>query len=133
MTPFVATNGEIQTSVWSHLRRLRSPARRGLRTGTRGYVASSTPTDIKGDRVQLGRIDTNKVRGVIGKALGLGKESFGVLIGNDRLEREGEAQQERAAAELKSFREQLRAQKADVKAGAMEKRERAAQRAKAAG
>ena len=41
------------------------------------------------------------------------------------------AQQERATAELKALREELKAQKKDTKASGLEKRERAAQRAKA--
>jgi uncharacterized protein YjbJ (UPF0337 family) len=81
--------------------------------------------------VQIGTIDLNKLRGVGDKAVGLAKEVLGVLLGNERLQDEGEAQQERASAELKALREELKAQKEDTKAGAMEKRERAAQRAKA--
>jgi uncharacterized protein YjbJ (UPF0337 family) len=81
--------------------------------------------------VQIGTIDLNKLRGVSDKGLGLAKEFLGVLTGNDRLQDEGEAQQERATAQLKALREELKAQKEDAKAGAMEKRERAAQRAKA--
>ena len=81
--------------------------------------------------MQIGTIDLNKLRGVSDKAIGLAKEVFGVLIGNDRLQDEGEAQQERATAELKALREELKAQKKDTKASAMEKRQQAAQRAKA--
>ena len=80
--------------------------------------------------MQVGTIDVNKLRGVTDKGLGLSKEFVGVLIGNDRLQQEGEAQQERAAAELKSMREEFKAQKADTKAKASEIQERAAQRAK---
>jgi uncharacterized protein YjbJ (UPF0337 family) len=81
--------------------------------------------------VQIGTIDLNKLRGVGDKAIGLAKEALGVLLGNDRLQDEGEAQQERATAELKALREELKAQKKDTKADAMEKRQQAAQRAKA--
>ena len=81
--------------------------------------------------MQIGTIDLNHLRGIGNKAIGLGKELFGVLLGNDRLQDEGEAQQERATAELKALREELKAQKEDTKAGAMETRESAAQRAKA--
>ena len=81
--------------------------------------------------MQIGTIDLNKLRGISDKAIGLAKEVLGVLIGNDRLQDEGEAQQERATAELKALREELKAQKKDAKATAMEKREQAAQRAKA--
>ena len=81
--------------------------------------------------MQIGTIDLNKLRGIGDKAIGLAKELVGALVGNDRLQEEGEAQQERATAELKALREELRAQKEDAKASANEKRERAAQRAKA--
>jgi uncharacterized protein YjbJ (UPF0337 family) len=81
--------------------------------------------------MQIGRIDVNKLRGVADKGLGFGKELLGVLTGNERLQDEGEAQQERATAELKALREELRAEKKDAKAEAMEARQKAAQRAKA--
>ena len=82
--------------------------------------------------MQIGTIDLNKLRGVSDKAVGLAKEFLGVVLSNDRLQDEGESQQERASAELKALREELKAQKQDAKASAMEKREQAAQRAKKA-
>jgi len=80
--------------------------------------------------MQVGTIDVNKLRGVADKGVGLGKELVGVLTGNERLEQAGEAQQERAAAELKALRDELKAQGYDAKAEAMEKRQKAAQHAK---
>jgi uncharacterized protein YjbJ (UPF0337 family) len=80
--------------------------------------------------MQVGTIDVNKLRGVTDKGVGLGKELVGVLIGSDRLQREGEAQQERATAELKALRDEMKAEKLDAKAEASEVRERTAQRAK---
>jgi len=81
--------------------------------------------------MRIGRIDLTKMRGLTDKAFGLMKELLGAVTGNDRLEDEGQAQQERASAELKAMRAELRAQKEDAKAEAAEQRERAAQRAKA--
>ena len=81
--------------------------------------------------MQIGTVDLNKLRGVADKAIGLGKELLGVLVGNDRLQDEGEAQQERASAELKALREELKAEQKDAKAAANQKRQQAAQRAKA--
>ena len=81
--------------------------------------------------MQIGHIDVTKLRGLSDKALGLGKELVGELTGNTHLQDEGQAQQERATAELKALRKELEAQKQDAKASAMEKREQAAQRAKA--
>ena len=82
--------------------------------------------------MQIGTIDVNKLRGVTDKGLGLAKEAVGVLVGNDRMQREGEAQQERAAAELKALRAEVKAEKADAKAEASEIAQRQAQRAKEA-
>jgi len=80
--------------------------------------------------MRVGTIDTNKLRGITDKGFGLGKEFLGVVTNNDRLQREGQAQQERAAAELDALREELKAQKHEAKAGAHEARERAAQQVK---
>ena len=82
--------------------------------------------------MQVGRIDLNKLRGVTDKALGLAKEMVGVLIGNDRLQQEGEAQQERAAEELKALRKELEAQRKEAVAEMHEERQKSAQRAKSA-
>jgi len=80
--------------------------------------------------MEIGRIDVNKLRGVADKAFGLAKEFAGVVAGSESWEREGEAQQERATAELKALRSEIRAQKKDAKAEVLEQRQRAAQRAK---
>lgn len=82
--------------------------------------------------MQIGRVDLNKLRGVTDKALGLSKEFVGVLIGNDQLQQEGEAQQERATEELKALRKELEAQRKQSVAEMHEQREKAAQRAKSA-
>lgn len=80
--------------------------------------------------MQIGKIDLNKLRGVGDKFVGLNKELIGTIIGNDRLQQEGEAQQERAAEELKSLRKEAEAQAKEAKAEALEQRQKAAQRAK---
>jgi uncharacterized protein YdaU (DUF1376 family) len=80
--------------------------------------------------MQVGHIDLNKLRGVGDKSVGLTKEFLGVVINNDRLQQEGEAQQERATRELRALRKEAEAQANDAKAEAAERRERAAQRAK---
>ena len=82
--------------------------------------------------MQVRRVDVNKLRGVGDKALGLGKEVVGVLIGNDRLQSEGEAQQARAAEELKALRKEVEAEGHDAEAKVHEQREKTAQRAKSA-
>ena len=82
--------------------------------------------------MQVGQLDLNKLRGVSDKALGLGKELVGVLTGNDRLQEEGEAQQERASEQLKALRKEAEAQRKEAKAEMHEQRQKAAQRAKSA-
>jgi uncharacterized protein YjbJ (UPF0337 family) len=80
--------------------------------------------------MQLGKIDLNKLRGIGDKFVGLNKELVGTIIGNDKLQQEGEAQQERAAEELKGLRKEAEAQAKEAKAEALEQRQKAAQRAK---
>jgi uncharacterized protein YjbJ (UPF0337 family) len=82
--------------------------------------------------MQVGRVDVNKLRGVTDKAVGLSKELIGVLTGNEKWQKEGEAQQERAAEELKALRKELEAQRKDAVAEMHEQREKTAQRAKSA-
>ncbi len=80
--------------------------------------------------MQVGTVDLNKLRGVGRKFLGLLKELTGTLIGNDRMARAGEAEQERAAEELKALRKELEAERKQAKAQVHDARERAAQAAK---
>jgi uncharacterized protein YjbJ (UPF0337 family) len=80
--------------------------------------------------VQLGNVDLNKLRGIGDKFVGLNKEFLGTLIGNERLQQEGEAQQERAAEELKGLRAEAKAETKQAKADALEQKQRVAQRAK---
>ena len=82
--------------------------------------------------MQIGRIDLNKLRGLSDKGLGFGKEALGVVIGNDRLQREGQAQQDRATEELKALSKELEAQRKDAEADVHETRQKVAQRAKSA-
>lgn len=80
--------------------------------------------------MQIGTIDLNKLRGLGDKFVGLNKELFGTLFGNDKLQQEGEAQQERAAEQLKALRKEAQAEAKEAKAEALEQRQKAAQRAK---
>ncbi len=81
--------------------------------------------------MQIARIDLNKLRGLSDKFLGLAKETVGVIVNNERLQREGDAQQERASEQLKALRKEAEAQAKDAKASTFEQKEKAAQRAKA--
>jgi hypothetical protein len=80
--------------------------------------------------MQIGTIDVSKLRFVADKGFGFWKEFLGVLFNNDRLQQEGESQQERATAQMKALRSEVEAQKEEAKASTFEKREKAAQQAK---
>jgi hypothetical protein len=80
--------------------------------------------------MQIGRIDITKLRGITDKGLGFGKELLGTVIGNQRLEEEGEAQQARATEQLKAMRKQVEAQRKEAEAEVHEQRQKAAQRAR---
>jgi len=82
--------------------------------------------------VNVGKIDMTQMRGVSDKGLGLAKEFVGTLLGNEGLQREGEAQQDRASEELKALRKQAEAQAKEAEADGYEQTQRAAQRAKEA-
>lgn len=80
--------------------------------------------------MQVGRVDLNKLRGLSDKVVGLNKEIVGAVIGNDRLEKAGEAQQARATEELRALRAEMKAEAKDAKATAFEVKQKAAQRVK---
>jgi uncharacterized protein YjbJ (UPF0337 family) len=80
--------------------------------------------------MQLGTIDLQKLRGVGDKAFGLTKEFVGVVTNNQRLQQEGDAQQDRASERLRALRKEAEAQVKEAKAAALDRKERAAQRAK---
>jgi uncharacterized protein YjbJ (UPF0337 family) len=75
-------------------------------------------------------VDPGKLRGLLDKAFGLGKEVVGVVIDNDRLQDEGNRQQEKGSASLKALRNQGRAKAQEAKADALERKQRATQRTK---
>lgn len=82
--------------------------------------------------MDLTRIDLTKLRGLGDKVVGLGKEILGTVLNSERLEREGDAQQERATESLRALRKEVEAEGREARAQAMERRQRAAQRAKSA-
>ena len=79
---------------------------------------------------QIGSIDLNKLRGLSDKFVGLQKEIFGTVFGNEKLQDEGRAQQERASEELKALSLETKAEAKDAKAAVLEQKQKAAQRAK---
>jgi uncharacterized protein YjbJ (UPF0337 family) len=88
-------------------------------------------SDYRGrSNMQIGRTDLNKLRGLSDKAFGLTREFVGTVAGNERWQKEGEAQQARATEQLRALREQVRAEGKQAQARVHEERQRAAPRAK---
>lgn len=82
--------------------------------------------------MNFGKIDLTQLRGVSDKGIGLAKELVGTIVGNESLQRQGEAQQDRASEEIKALRKQAEAQAKRAKADTLETSQKAAQRAKEA-
>ena len=82
--------------------------------------------------MRVGNLELDHLRGLGDKFVGLGKELAGTVIGNDRLQEAGEAQQARGTESLKALRKQAKAQAKEAKADTYEQEEKAAQRAKSA-
>lgn len=76
---------------------------------------AGSPTGNTGVSLQLGSIDLNKLRSIRDKAAGLSKELVGTLIDNNRLQKAGEAQQDRADEQLRALRAELKARQNDAK------------------
>ena len=82
--------------------------------------------------MRIGNLELDHVRGLGDKFVGLGKEIAGTVVGSDRLQEAGEAQQARGSESLKALRKQARAQGKEAKAETFEQQQKAAQRAKSA-
>jgi len=82
--------------------------------------------------MRIGNLELDHVRGLGDKFVGLGKEIAGTVVGSDRLQEAGEAQQARGSENLKALRKQARAQGKEAKAETFEQQQKAAQRAKSA-
>jgi uncharacterized protein YjbJ (UPF0337 family) len=82
--------------------------------------------------MQIPRIDTRNLLGLLDKVAGLGKEIAGSVMGNDRLRKAGQTQQDKGTERLKAVEAELRADKHEAKAGAAERAQRSAQRTKEA-
>lgn len=68
------------------------------------------------------------VKGVTDEVKGRAKQAFGAVTGNERMEREGDAQQKKADAERETAQKEAEAEKARLKAAAYEQEQRAHQR-----
>jgi uncharacterized protein YjbJ (UPF0337 family) len=82
--------------------------------------------------MRIGTIELDHVRGLGDMVVGLAKEVTGTVVGSDRLQDAGEAQQARGSESLKALRKQAKAQGKEAKAESFEQQQKAAQRAKSA-
>jgi uncharacterized protein YjbJ (UPF0337 family) len=82
--------------------------------------------------MRIGNVELDHLRGFGDKVAGLTKEVVGTVIGNERIQDAGEAQQARGSESIKALRKQAKAQAKEAKAETFEQQERAAQRAKTA-
>jgi uncharacterized protein YjbJ (UPF0337 family) len=82
--------------------------------------------------MRIGNVELDHLRGFGDKVAGLTKEVVGTVIGNERIQDAGEAQQARGSESIKAVRKQAKAQAKEAKAETFEQQERAAQRAKSA-
>jgi uncharacterized protein YjbJ (UPF0337 family) len=82
--------------------------------------------------MRIGNVELDHLRGFGDKVAGLAKEVVGTVIGNERIQDAGEAQQARGSESIKALRKQAKAQAKEAKTETFEQQERAAQRAKTA-
>jgi uncharacterized protein YjbJ (UPF0337 family) len=82
--------------------------------------------------VQIPRIDSKNLFGLADKVVGLGKEIVGTFVGNDRLSKAGQVQQDKGTERLKAVKSQLEAEQHQANAAGAEQAQRAAQRTKEA-
>jgi hypothetical protein len=80
--------------------------------------------------VQIPRIDSKNALGLVSKVVGLGKEVVGSVVGNNRLAKAGQVQQDKGTERIKAVRAEADAKKQEAKSVAAERGQRAAQRRK---
>ncbi|MDP9091807.1 MAG: hypothetical protein M3N95_02405 [Actinomycetota bacterium] len=82
--------------------------------------------------MQIPRIDPRNALGLVDKVVGLGKEIAGTAIGQDRLRKAGQVQQEKGTERLEAVRAEVRADTHAVKASAADQAQKRAQQTKEA-
>jgi hypothetical protein len=80
--------------------------------------------------MRIPRIDTKNALGLIDKLVGLGKEIVGSVVGNGRVAKAGQVQQEKGTERMKAIRSQAEAKERQAKATSAEQTQKAAQRRK---
>ena len=82
--------------------------------------------------MRIPRIDPKNTIGLLDKVVGLGKEIVGSLTNQQRLQKAGQVQQEKAAERLKALQAEREADGHESKAKAAEGAQRSAQKTKEA-
>jgi uncharacterized protein YjbJ (UPF0337 family) len=82
--------------------------------------------------MRISRIDPKNLLGLVDKVVGLGKEIVGSLLGEDRLTKAGQVQQEKGSERIKAVQAELGAQAHGTKAAAAAKAQKSAQNTKEA-
>jgi uncharacterized protein YjbJ (UPF0337 family) len=82
--------------------------------------------------MQIPRIDPRNALGLLDKVVGLGKEIAGTAIGQDRLRKAGQVQQDKGSERIEAIRAEVRADAHSVKASAAGQAQRRAQQTKEA-
>lgn len=80
--------------------------------------------------MQIPRIDPKNALGLFDKVIGLGKEIAGNVVGNDRVAKAGQVQQDKGTERLKAVRAQAEAKGHQASAASAEQAQKAAQRRK---
>ncbi len=82
--------------------------------------------------MQIPRIDPKNAMGLADKVAGLAKEIVGTLLGQDRLTKAGQVQQDKATERLKAIKAEFEADQHEAKATAAGRAQKSAQRVKEA-
>jgi uncharacterized protein YjbJ (UPF0337 family) len=82
--------------------------------------------------MRIPRIDPKNALGLFDKVIGLGKEIVGSVVGNDRVARAGQVQQEKGTERLKAVQAQLQSEAHEAKATGADQAQKSAQNTKEA-
>ena len=77
--------------------------------------------------MNIPRIDTKNLLGLLDKAVGLGKETIGTLTSRKELAKAGRVQQQKGTERLKAIQAQLEADAHEAQATALEETQKRAQ------
>jgi uncharacterized protein YjbJ (UPF0337 family) len=82
--------------------------------------------------VQIPRIDPKNALGLVDKIVGLGKEILGSVLGQDRLTKAGQVQQDKGGERIEAVKAEVEAEAHETKAAAAGRAQESAQNTKEA-